>query len=322
MTTGAHRRLEAFNAAHARRELPYYAILGVPFDACTADIIGAYRKLSLKLHPDKPGGSNERFQELNRAYKCLKNETSRRKYDDCGFDEDNIDTDEVDEFVDAFFGESARRFDGRSGDWSMGSIDNYVPIDLEEVPFHMKDIVRIGLNYIVALDHDFENLVLLQHSRVDILYLMVGIFVPGKLTQSIFESEDSYSITYYDNPLQPGIKPVWSDQNNLGTIRRKTPNELPRKELNFEEFQRRQKIALAMIENGPPDPLAALEEKYRTKMLAAQHQSKFLTHSENSAAICSQDMYEEDCELDCTSFAASLVKPLDTCASKSEPQAS
>lgn len=32
----------------------------------------AYRRLSLKLHPDKPGGSNAKFQELSKAYKCLK----------------------------------------------------------------------------------------------------------------------------------------------------------------------------------------------------------------------------------------------------------
>ena len=33
-----------------------------------------------------------------------------------------------------------------------------------------------------------------------------------------------------------------------------------------EEFQRRQKHALAMLQNSPADPLAALEQKYRTKM--------------------------------------------------------
>ena len=27
----------------------------------------------------------------------------------------------------------------------------------------------------------------------------------------VFESENSYTITYYDNPLQPGIAPRWSD---------------------------------------------------------------------------------------------------------------
>lgn len=32
----------------------------------------------------------------------------------------------------------------------------------------------------------------------------------ARLTQEVFESEQSYTITYYDNPLQPGIAPRWS----------------------------------------------------------------------------------------------------------------
>ena len=50
---------------------------------------------------------------------CLSNDDSRWRYDECGFDEDNINTTEVDQFVDAFFGEGARNVDGRSPDWNM-----------------------------------------------------------------------------------------------------------------------------------------------------------------------------------------------------------
>lgn len=296
--TGAQRRLDAFNAAHAQRKLPYYQVLGVPENATQSEIIRAFRKLSLKMHPDKPGGSSQKFQDLNKAYKCLRDEDSRRKYHECGFDEDNVCTDEVDQFVDAFFGEGARSVDGRSPDWNTNAITTYIRIDLNEVPMHMKDIVRVGLNYIVSLDHEFENVVLLQHSRVDILYLIVGFFEEGQLTQAIFESEASYPITYYDNPLQPGIAPRWSDQNVLGGHRKNKNKELPRKELTFEEFQRRQKIALSMLENAPTDPMAALEEKYRTKMLAQQHVQ----------AIRGQDVYEDDAELDCNAFAESRAQ--------------
>jgi len=218
----------------------------------------------------------------------------RRKYDDCGFDEDNISTDEVDQFVVAFFGEGARGVDGRSGDWKMNSIENYNRIDLAEVPLHMRDIVRIGLNYIVALDHQWKDLYLMQHSRVDLLYLMVGLLVDGELNQEVFDSEHSYTISYYDNPLQPGIKPTWSDQNVLGNRRLSVEKkkEMPRKELNFEEFQRRQKHALAMLENAPADPMAALEEKYRMKMLATEHDRQ------TRAIRAPQDIYENDAELD------------------------
>lgn len=36
-------------------------------------------------------------------------------------------TTEVDQFVDAFFGETARAVDGRSPEWNMGKIENYAP---------------------------------------------------------------------------------------------------------------------------------------------------------------------------------------------------
>ena len=294
---GAARRLHEFNHVHESRQLPYYNVLGVPVDASKSDIVRAYRKLSLRFHPDKPGGSNERFQELSKAYTCLSNEDSRRRYDECGFDEDNISTAEVDQFVDAFFGEGARNVDGRSPDWSMGKVENYVRIDLADVPLHMRDIVRLGLKYIVSLEHQFENVVLLQHARVDILYLMVGLVNDTILTQEVFESEASYTITYYDNPLQPGICPRWSDQNQLSG--RKVQPDRPRRELNMEEFQRRQKIALAMLQNGPADPMAALEEKYRSKMLAQQHAAAV----QDWSSLREQDVYEEDAELDCNRYA-------------------
>jgi len=298
METGAHRRLNVFNAVHAQRKLPYYEVLDVPENASQSEIIRAFRKLSLSHHPDKAGGSTEKFQELSKAYKCLKNDDTRRKYDDCGFDEDNICTTEVDEFVDAFFGEGARGLEGRSHDWRLHAVENYMRIDIAEVPLHMRDIVRIGLNYIVSLDHEFHDVILLQHSRVDILYLMIGLLVEGPLTQEVYASEGAYTLSYYDNPLQPGITPMWSDQNVLGQkkLSERKKKELPRKELNWEEFQRRQKHAQAMLENGPPDPMLALAEKYRAEMLAVEH-------ARHTRAIMSQDIYENDAELDCTEFA-------------------
>merc|ERR1711879_1069546 len=43
-------------------------------------------KRSLKLHPDKVGGSTEAFQELDRAYKVLSDGTKREEYDKLGLD--------------------------------------------------------------------------------------------------------------------------------------------------------------------------------------------------------------------------------------------
>ena len=63
----------------------YYAALGVPKDAPTADIKKAYRKLATTLHPDKnPGDSKaeERFKEVSEAYDVLSDDAKRREYDE------------------------------------------------------------------------------------------------------------------------------------------------------------------------------------------------------------------------------------------------
>uniref|UniRef100_A0A7N0TYZ0 J domain-containing protein n=1 Tax=Kalanchoe fedtschenkoi TaxID=63787 RepID=A0A7N0TYZ0_KALFE len=53
------------------------------------EILGAYRKLSLKVHPDKnkAPGSEEAFKLVSKAFQCLSNEESKRKYDVSGSDE-------------------------------------------------------------------------------------------------------------------------------------------------------------------------------------------------------------------------------------------
>ena len=50
-----------------------------------------YRKLCLRHHPDKPGGSATTFQALNRAYKVLTNPNLRKQYDMIGLDLDDED---------------------------------------------------------------------------------------------------------------------------------------------------------------------------------------------------------------------------------------
>ncbi|POM83179.1 DnaJ domain protein [Cryptosporidium meleagridis] len=62
----------------------YYKILGVPRNANENQIKRAYRKLSLKYHPDKNPGSKEKFMEVANAYEVLVNPETRRKYDAFG----------------------------------------------------------------------------------------------------------------------------------------------------------------------------------------------------------------------------------------------
>tara|TARA_B100001093_G_scaffold520080_1_gene612543 strand:+ start:11102 stop:12022 length:921 start_codon:yes stop_codon:yes gene_type:complete len=58
----------------------YYDILGVDEKASESDIKKAFRKLSLKHHPDR-GGDSEKFKEINEAYETLKDGENKEEYD-------------------------------------------------------------------------------------------------------------------------------------------------------------------------------------------------------------------------------------------------
>ncbi len=62
----------------------YYEILGVSRDASEAEIKKAYRKLAHKYHPDKDGGDEEKFKEVNEAYAVLSDAKKRAQYDQFG----------------------------------------------------------------------------------------------------------------------------------------------------------------------------------------------------------------------------------------------
>lgn len=62
----------------------YYKILGVSQDASKEEIKKAYRQLAHKYHPDKAGGDEKRFKEINEAYQVLSNDEKRAQYDQFG----------------------------------------------------------------------------------------------------------------------------------------------------------------------------------------------------------------------------------------------
>lgn len=61
-----------------------YTILGVSRSASADDIKKAYRKLAHQHHPDKKGGNEAKFKEVNEAYQTLSDPDKRARYDQFG----------------------------------------------------------------------------------------------------------------------------------------------------------------------------------------------------------------------------------------------
>jgi molecular chaperone DnaJ len=62
----------------------YYELLGVSKGATDDEIKKAYRKMAHKYHPDKSGGDEAKFKEVNQAYQVLSDKSKRQQYDQFG----------------------------------------------------------------------------------------------------------------------------------------------------------------------------------------------------------------------------------------------
>lgn len=62
----------------------YYEVLGVSKDASADEIKKAFRRLAVQHHPDKEGGDEAKFKEINEAYDVLKDSDKRQRYDRFG----------------------------------------------------------------------------------------------------------------------------------------------------------------------------------------------------------------------------------------------
>lgn len=62
----------------------YYKLLGIEKNAGPDEIKKAFRALAHKHHPDKQGGDETKFKEINEAYQILSDEKKRAQYDQFG----------------------------------------------------------------------------------------------------------------------------------------------------------------------------------------------------------------------------------------------
>ena len=62
----------------------YYEVLGIGKDASADEIKKAFRRAAIRYHPDKEGGDEEKFKEVNEAYEVLKDPSKRQRYDQFG----------------------------------------------------------------------------------------------------------------------------------------------------------------------------------------------------------------------------------------------
>ncbi len=93
----------------------YYNLLNVAKDANEKDITKSFRKMAMKLHPDRPDGDAEKFKEINKAYEVLNDPEKRKLYDQYGeegLSEEGMNASQTHEMFSRMFGENNNPFGG------------------------------------------------------------------------------------------------------------------------------------------------------------------------------------------------------------------
>lgn len=114
--------------------MDYYKVLGLTPSASEEDIRKAFRKLSVKFHPDKNDGDpyfENMFIRIRQAYECLSNPINRKKYDAIYKSENNFNNNSKNYFEPVIENFSCNKKDFYCGDeiifrWSCFNADNVV----------------------------------------------------------------------------------------------------------------------------------------------------------------------------------------------------
>jgi molecular chaperone DnaJ len=144
----------------------YYEVLGVGKDASADEIKKAFRQAAIKHHPDKEGGDEAKFKEVNEAYEVLKDPSKRQRYDQFGhagvgssaasdgnpfgggFNGQNVNFDFGDlglgDIFESFFG-GGKRGQGRSGQQRGRDVEARVEIGFEAAVFGTEEELHLNL---------------------------------------------------------------------------------------------------------------------------------------------------------------------------------
>lgn len=115
-------------------------ILGVDFKTTLEELKKVYRKLAMKFHPDREGGSEEKFKEVKEAYEYLEkngNSKDTKNYYDQK-ERDDFNTHFKDIFRDTYgssfddYGGKTGSFYDRNCDREYDHIDSEVTIDIKD----------------------------------------------------------------------------------------------------------------------------------------------------------------------------------------------